>query len=321
MAKQDYIYAVARIRSQELSLLNLSFMEQLLTAEDEEAAISLLLDHGWDGNGVSVDEMLDKEHVRTWDLIGEMTEDMSVFNVFLYSIDYHNLKAAIKESCTAGVHPGIYQKGGTVSPEMMESAITERDFSKLPDYMREVAKEATDILLKTRDGQLCDCLVDQAGLRAIYQASKESRNDLIELYGELTVAAADIKIAVRAQKTQKKNEFLQSALAECDTVNVNMLAHAATESLESICNYLESTNYANAVEELKKSSAAFECWCDNLMIRNIRSQLYNSSGLGPLAAYILARENEIKTVRIILSGKRNAFSEEFIRERVRETYV
>ena len=38
-------------------------------------------------------------------------------------------------------------------------------------------------------------------------------------------------------------------------------------------------------------------------------------------SYILARENEIKTVRIILAGKRNGLSEEFLRERAREMYV
>ncbi|MCI8744511.1 MAG: V-type ATP synthase subunit C, partial [Lachnospiraceae bacterium] len=35
----------------------------------------------------------------------------------------------------------------------------------------------------------------------------------------------------------------------------------------------------------------------------------------------LARENEIKTVRIILSGKLNGLSDDSIRERVREMYV
>ena len=35
-----------------------------------------------------------------------------------------------------------------------------------------------------------------------------------------------------------------------------------------------------------------------------------------LVAYVLARENEIKTVRIILTGKRSGLPEEFIRERV-----
>jgi V/A-type H+-transporting ATPase subunit C len=56
-------------------------------------------------------------------------------------------------------------------------------------------------------------------------------------------------------------------------------------------------------------------------METIRPQLYNSFSLGPLVAYVLARENEIKTVRIILTGKRSGLPEEFIRERAREMYV
>ena len=67
--------------------------------------------------------------------------------------------------------------------------------------------------------------------------------------------------------------------------------------------------------------SAFERWCDNQIIETIRPQLYNSFSLGPLVAYVLARENEIKTVRIILTGKRSGLPEEFIRERAREMYV
>ena len=43
--------------------------------------------------------------------------------------------------------------------------------------------------------------------------------------------------------------------------------------------------------------------------------------MGPIIAYYLARQNEIKTVRIILTAKANGFSEEATRERVREMYV
>ena len=75
------------------------------------------------------------------------------------------------------------------------------------------------------------------------------------------------------------------------------------------------------MEELKKSLAAFERWCDNRMIRTIKPEIHNPFGIGPLAAYILARDNEIKTVRIILAAKRNDLPEEMLRERVREMYV
>ena len=50
-------------------------------------------------------------------------------------------------------------------------------------------------------------------------------------------------------------------------------------------------------------------------------QKYESFSVGPLLAYLLARQNEIKTVRIILTGKQNEFPDEAIRERIREMYV
>jgi V/A-type H+-transporting ATPase subunit C len=36
---------------------------------------------------------------------------------------------------------------------------------------------------------------------------------------------------------------------------------------------------------------------------------------------VVARENEIKTARIILTAKQNGFPEDSIRERIREMYV
>ena len=75
------------------------------------------------------------------------------------------------------------------------------------------------------------------------------------------------------------------------------------------------------MEELKASVASFERWCDNRMIETIKPQIHNPFGIGPIAAYILARANEIKTVRIILAAKRNSLPEEMLRERVRVMYV
>jgi len=72
---------------------------------------------------------------------------------------------------------------------------------------------------------------------------------------------------------------------------------------------------------LEKSLSSFERWCEDLLIRKIRPQKYNSFTIDPLAAYLIARDNEIKTVRIILLGKLNQLPEDIIRERLREMYV
>ncbi|MCR4891046.1 MAG: V-type ATPase subunit [Lachnospiraceae bacterium] len=325
MSDKQYIYAVARIRAKEMHLLTGGFMEQLIAAKSPGECLQLLLDKGWgDGqvNGVDrFEEILSIERKKTWDLMDELMDDLSPFDVFLYSNDYHNLKAAIKEVCTGTDYEGIFISQGTIEPEVIFKAIEERDYSLLPERMRPVAKEAFDTLLHTRDGQLCDIMVDKAALEAIYEAGYATKNPILSLYGELTVVTADLKTAVRAQRTGKDMAFLKKSLAPCKTLDINALMAAAVDSFDAIIKYLSSTKYADGAEELKKSPSAFERWGDNLIIRAIRPEIHHPFTLGPLAAYVLARENEIKTVRIVLSGKINDMPEDSIRERVREMYV
>ena len=77
----------------------------------------------------------------------------------------------------------------------------------------------------------------------------------------------------------------------------------------------------DGAQALKESPSAFERWCDNQLIETIKPQKYNPFTAGPLVAYVLAKENEIKTVRIILTARLNGLEEEQIRERIREMYV
>ncbi len=327
MAEQ-YIYAVARIRNKEQNLLSGSVMESLMAAKDVKECLRLLSDHGWNADdNADPEAMLTQERDKTWALISELVPDMSVFDVFLYANDYHNLKAGLKEAFVSRQsktdHSSIYVRADqcTVDPELIRKACAERNFDALPEDMREVAKQANELLLHTGDGQLCDITVDRAALEKIYDAGKRTKNEILEQYAELTVASADIKTAIRANKTGKDRQFLDRALAPCDSLDLSMLAQAAADSVDAIYAYLERTVYAGAIPEIKLSPSAFERWCDNKIIESIRPQIHNPFTIGPLAAYILARENEIKTVRIILSGKMNALPQESVRERVREMYV
>ena len=321
---EEYVYAVARIRSAELRLLTSSVLESLLAAKSYDECLRLLSDHGWDiDDSMSLSTILKNERDKTWKLISELVSDPHVFDVFLYANDYHNLKAAVKSAAEQIDRDDIYlaKDQCSIDPEIIRKALGQREFSTLPSDMQKVAAEALDTLLHTGDGGLCDIIIDKAALTKIYESGKKSGNEILELYGELTVAAADIKTAIRACIIGKDISFLEKALAPCDSLNVDRLAKAATESLDAIYEYLSHTAYLDAVPEIKKSPSAFERWCDNLIIAKIRPQRHNPFSIGPLAAYILARENEIKSVRIILSGKVNNLSDDSLRERVRETYV
>ncbi len=64
MAKNLYPYAVARIRSKELSLLNSSMMDQLIGAKTEEDCLNLLAGKGQDPQN-GVDKMFSAEQKKT----------------------------------------------------------------------------------------------------------------------------------------------------------------------------------------------------------------------------------------------------------------
>ena len=323
MSNTKYTYAVARIRALETSLLSDGDVEQLLSCGTADQALQYVTDKGWGdlSSGMDIDAVLKREGEKTWEVIREVAPDMSVFDVLSYPKLYHNLKAAVKEVCTEADNPDIFYDDCAIPGREMLEIIRNREFSRLPGTMSGTAAEALDQLLHTRDGQLCDIIVDKAALEAIYEAGKRSGEKIIADYADTTVAIADIKIAVRSRKTGKSADFMYSAMAGCGSVNVDQLIRAALAGEEEIARYLEGTSYAGGADALRESPSAFERWCDNRMIESLKPQKYETFSVGPLLAYLVARENEIKTVRIILTGKQNDFPEEAIRERVREMYV
>ena len=320
---EQYTYAVARIRALEVSLFSNSTIDQLIACQSYEQCLQFLEEKGWGDNETSgnAEAILTREEEKIWEVVKELSIDMKNFDVLSYPKLYHNLKAAIKEVCTEEKNRHIFYEDVSIPGSVMLEIIKERDFGKLPAHMQGAAQEAYETLLHTRDGQLCDVIIDRAALDAIYQAGKASDVPIIRDYAESTVAVADIKIAVRSQKTAKSIEFMKRAMAECASVSVDQLSKAALAGADAISEYLLGTAYAEGAEALRTSPSAFERWCDNRIIQTISPQKYNAFTIGPVIAYVIARQNEIKTVRIILSGKLNELPDDSIRERVREMYV
>lgn len=324
MSNLDYTFAVARIRALEKNLFDASVIEQLMNCKNQESCLQLLTEKGWGdtlASGAAAEEILAAETEKTWDVIRQLNVDAHVFDVLLYAHLFHNLKAAVKQVCTEGSNPYIFYDDTSISGEEMMEIVREKRFNKLPVNMSKAAEEAYETLLHTRDGQLCDMIIDRATLDAIYETGRHSAEDIIRDYAESAVAVADIKIAVRCARVHKNLDFIEKALAPCGSMNVAELARAAANGEEAVKNFISGTIYRDAVPALEESLSAFECWYDNRIIDTIRPQKYVSFSVGPVVAYVLARENEIKTVGIILSGKANQLPEDSIRGRIREMYV
>ena len=320
---EDYIYAVTRVHARETGLLGKNDLERLLACPDEKACLQVLQDKGW-GTGEpspTAEGLLAAEEAKTWDFLQEVAKDPAPLAPLLVPIDGNNLKAAIKCAATGTPPQGVFLPGGQWEPDSLLEMAKARDFSPLPQAFAQAAAEASRAMLQTGDGQLCDVLVDRACLEEILRLGKASGLAVLERYGQWTVATADIQTAARACKAGKNREFLELALAPCDSLDVAALAQAAGQGMEPLLEYLESTPYSQGAQALRESFSAFEKWRDDQAMELVKGEKAEYESAGPLFAYAVARRREADTVRVILSCKRNGLEDGRIRERLRETYV
>lgn len=321
MASEQYAYAVARIRAKEVGLLNQNFFEQLLGCNQVEDCIRMLKDRGWGSrDDETINQLLQIEREKTWELLKKLTQNNPVLEIFSNQADYHNLKAALKVAYMHQTGQEIYLKSGSIPFQDIEKAAKEHNFTQLPEWIRNIGESAYTILFQSGDSGMSDALIDKETLSRMLKLGINSNNTVIMQYTEMKVALCNIQIVRRGYLAGKGKKFLEKVVVPCQSLDVNTLVDTAI-SEEHFYSYLNATPYANCIEALKISLSAFEKWCDDQIIKSVQKEKYNPFTLSPLIAYALARENEIKSVSILLHSKQNGVSENRIRERLRKLYV
>ena len=321
---QDYVYEVARIRVKEPQLLTRPQLQQLMAAPDYQAALAQLSDWGWGSqDGAGAEKMLAEETAKTWALADELMGDGDTLSVLKLTKDYQNLKAAIKQVYTDSKLPPerLYVEGGCLPAARILEAVREQDYEKLPEAMAETARAAAALLSETGDGMKCDARIDRDALAALSKAAGEAKETALKDYADLTIAAANVRIALRAAAGGSDLESIKEMLAPESGLDASRLAAAALDGREAVAEYLKFTQYAPLGEALLISMRRFETACDDLLIEKMKEQKNESFTLGPLVAYIVARENEIKCVRMLLTAKLNGLPASVMQESLRETYV
>lgn len=323
MKDTEYAFAVARVRAKEPFLLHEGELQQMISAPGVDGVLHLLEDKGWDTAGAGDDPngMLREETEKMWRLLMEIAPKKEELFFLVARNDFHNAKAALKALISGQSPKGFYLSPYTVEPEELRLAVENRAFGRLPREMEDAVKAAYDVLVETTDAQLCDIILDRAALEATVSRARAAENKTAVRLAELLCVTSNLKIALRAAGTGKTEEFLLRALCDTGELNRTALAAAAARGTEELLHYLAETPYREGAEKMEESPAAFEKWCDDLLLGVVEGARLKSFGPDPLIAYYIARDSELKTVRILLSCKKLGLSPDKIKERVRRLYV
>ncbi len=322
MKDTEFAYAVARIRANEYRLLSSNTIESLIGASDYKEALKILSESGYDNiNSDNEDEVLTRVQRQAFDLVCESAPDKSCLDFLIVKNDFHNLKAILK-CIYSGTSPDLYLlTPSIVEPSVLKTAVESKDYSLLPEYLSDTAKRAYELLMLTGDGQSLEVYLDKKGIEASVYLSKQTKDEFSIGLSLVMAYLANIKIALRCLRTGKKSDFVSEALADVEDFDKKALCEAVSLGEEELCRFVRSLGYEVLAESIKKGYAAFEKVSDDMIIERVKEAKYKSLGVSPLAAYYFAADAEVRSVRIILSCKKNGFNSENIRERVRELYV
>lgn len=308
-----YANAVGAVRAMENTLLSKNDIDQLINSKSRAEMESVIASKVGSSSGETL--------VSVWEMLHEYAPDCKELEILLYKNDFHNLKAVLKAVISNRDPSDYYISPSNVELSVLTEAISKKDYSLLPEYMRKAAEEAYELVTNTLDGQLSDSLIDKASMQAMQKSAADFGSEFMQKYSQLVTACADIKTAYRCSILNKSAQFMENAICGSSDLEKEQILKAALGGTESLFAFLEGTPYSNAAALLKDSAAQYEKWCDDVIMELAETARMQAFGSDPLAAYYIAKEAEIKNIRILSVCKEFGADKETITERMRKLYV
>ncbi|MPM50372.1 V-type sodium ATPase subunit C [bioreactor metagenome] len=330
--REDYIFATARVRSVEKNLLTREKITKMIDSKTADEALKVLSEcHYSDENaevsGGDFEILLVKAQKELNEFIKKISPNPETFDLFLYVYDYHNLKVLLKSEFLQSDDSKLLVDGGTIPVSKLKILIHERNYLPLTENMKKALVEALDTFSRTNDPQQIDIIMDRACFEDMIKCAKDSESKFVTGYVKTLIDVTNIKSFVRVRKMGKAWDFFTKIFIGGGSIAQKLFIASFDEPLEQFGEKLSSYGYEKVIssgaESLKVTGkfTELERQCDNRLIEYVKSAKYISFGIEPLVGYMVAKDSEIKTVRIIMSGKIADLSADKIKERLRDTYV
>ena len=323
MPQTSVPYAVARIRAQGRDRLDAGRVERLLSASDYEEALRTLAEIGWSGEGADAEAIAAARVESACALVRKVSPCPDATDCFLLRYDALNLKMLLKARCL-GQRPKRLSACGVYPPELLEHAVADHTYKRLPDVLREALDGLEKTLAVREDALAIDTTVDKAVFALTVQKLRHVRSGVIRDYFAGRADFLNAIMLLRVVRMERDAAFLREMLLPGGTVAEEswMEAFARPELVAKLLGaYGKRAAQAALAAALDAAKLpAQEKTMDDRLLKPFSALRLDALRLEPVAGYLLAAEREAAAVRLILTGKANGFDAEEIKERLRELY-
>ena len=329
LKEYDYLYISARIHAMENKLLTRERMERMLSARNAEEAAKVLAECGYGDfpslTPAAIEHTLDEARLSLFAELRRSAPDPAIVDVFCIKYDYHNAKVLLKAQATGQSPDELLLDAGRYPAGRLKEDYLQGDLSRYSATFAQAVAQAKELLASSGDPQAADLLLDQAYYAEMLAAAKAARSAFLEGYVRLSIDSVNLRSVVRSARMGKGPHFLRRVLLPEGNVKIDSLlpAGAGAADLAGLFAHTYLTAAAQEGAEAMRggSLTQFERLCDNALTAYLSQGKRVAFGEHPLIGYLYAKENELTTIRIILTGRLAGLGAETIRERLRESYV
>ncbi|MDF2674066.1 MAG: V-type synthase subunit [Clostridiales bacterium] len=322
-------HSIARIKAMENRLINRAKLDSLIDAKDFSDSIKMIQDTPY-GEYVASASYESGLKIALEDVYKNMYKIIpihEVVDVLAVRYDGHNIKSILKGKLSGLDTSSILVNVGTIPTDSLKHMILEEDYDNIPQTLVKTLQKAVSTFKVSGDPQDIDLIVDKGIFEYAMEIAKDSKDDYLLEYVKFNIDITNIKSFIRIRAQERSIEFLDKVFIDGGKLEYNQFASYINESLERFADKLSYTDFnkwsdQGIAEYIRNGDlGSVDRYGDNYIIEHIKKSKFINLGTEPIIAYIYARENEIKALRIILTGKKSNVHPEKIRERMRDVYV
>ena len=322
-----YTYQTAQVRTLEMQMLTKTTMLDMANASGFRQAADLLsgTEYALPAGGRNFAEVQDvllqrRTAVRT--LFADLMLDKPIVELLKTRDDFANLRLAVRRTLTEKPIGTDYSSDGNVPPELIEQIFAEEEeFGEpaFPDYIRQTVERAVLAYYQNKDIPRIDDAIDQ--YQAEYNLKQAVRLKSVFLIGfyKIQIDLINIRTMLRLKFTesQQRNVFLKGGFIELERFMHGVeLGYEALGSLFFVTPYHRIVETGAGYLTSDKSFLKVEQQCEEHLAGFLKSTVRITAGHQPIIAYLLMKENEIRTVKLILTAKKNQLDTKLILDRI-----
>jgi V/A-type H+-transporting ATPase subunit C len=312
----------------EMQLLSRSVLQDMANAGDFEQAADFLTNSEYalpsaKDRFAEVENTLRLRRAAVRALFAELMLNKSVVELFRTRDDFANLRLAVRRVATKKPPGTDYSSDGNVLPEQLKDAFEQENYNLLPDYMQEAAESAVLAYYQNKDIRQIDWAID--GAQAEFNLKMAWRVKSIFLLGlfRIQIDLANIRTMLRLKFTQSQSQFSpDKAFLKGGYIAMDRLKYGLEAGYEALGPLFFVTPYCRVVETgvnylvSNKSFLKLEQQCEEHLTEFLKSTIQIVTGPQPIIAYLLMKENEIRTIRLLLTAKENHLETKLVLDRI-----